>query len=203
MQRLAAAFPLRADWLVLDVGGTPDIWALCPVRPRLVLLNTPRSAEGEPAAPGAAVVFGDGRRLPFADHSFDLAFTNSVIEHVGDEASQLQFANEIRRVGKRYWVQTPNRWFPVEQHLWTPFVHFLPRRLQRAIVPRFSVWRFVARAREDQRRYYLDHYLSTVRLLSARDLRRLFPDARVIRERLLGLSKSLVAARDPADRPSA
>jgi hypothetical protein len=201
MQRLLSVSPLRADWRVLDVGGTLDIWAHCPVCPRLVLLNTPR-AGGEPEPPGTDVVFGDGRCLPFADRSFDLAFSNSVIEHVGDEASQIAFASEIRRVGKRYWVQTPDRWFPIEQHLWTPFIHFLPQSLQRAIVPRFSVWQLLVRVRNDQRRYYLDHYLGTVRLLSMRDLRRLFPEATIIRERIFGLSKSLVAAHGCEDRPS-
>ena len=202
MQRLLAVFPVRADWRVLDVGGTPEIWALCPVRPRLVLLNTPRSMEDGPPPVGADTVFGDGCRLPFADQSFDLAFSNSVIEHVGVEANQIQFADEIRRVGKRYWVQTPNRRFPVEQHVWTPFIHFLPSRLQRAIVPHFSVWGLLARVRDDQRRYYLEHYLNTLRLLSAGELRRLFPGARIIRERFLGLSKSLIAAHGDSNTAS-
>jgi len=194
MRRLQETFSLRPDWRVLDVGGTLDIWAQCPVRPRLVLLNAPRAGEVGAFPGDTDVVFGDGRRLPFPDHSFDLVFSNSVIEHVGDAASQMQFANEIRRVGKRYWVQTPDRWFPVEQHLWTPFVHYLPRDWQRTLVPRVSVWRMLVRVRDDQRRYYFGHYLNDVRLLSQRELRRLFPEAKIIRERFLGFSKSLIAA---------
>ncbi len=68
--------------------------------------------------------------LPFADQSFDLVFSNSVIEHVGSRDTQARFASEIARVGKLFWLQTPNRYFPIEQHLWTPLVHWLPRRWQ-------------------------------------------------------------------------
>ena len=74
---------------------------------------------------------GDGRALPFRDEAFDVVFSNSVIEHVGDAASQRRFAREVARVGRAYWVQTPNRWFPVEQHLLTPLVHWLPKSWQR------------------------------------------------------------------------
>jgi hypothetical protein len=143
---------------------------------------------------GGAVawVAGDGRMLPFRDGAFDVVFSNSVIEHVGEAESQRRFAREVARVGRAYWVQTPNRWFPVEQHLLTPFVHWLPRAWQRALAPRFNLWQFVARPPEDRRRFYVEHYLSDVRLLSAAGLRALFPGARVIRERFAGVTKSLV-----------
>ena len=69
----------------------------------------------------------DGTQLPFADGSFPIVFSNSVIEHV-PKGLQPAFAREIRRVGDRYFVQTPNRWFPIEPHYQMPFVHFLPER---------------------------------------------------------------------------
>lgn len=143
MERFAREFRITAETRVLDIGGTPECWDLIPVRPRLVLLNTPRAKDDLAAA--ATWVAGDGRRLPFADQSFDLVFSNSVIEHVGDAASQRQFAQEVARVGRAYWVQTPNRWFPVEQHLLTPLVHWLPRSWQRAVVPRWTVWSALVR----------------------------------------------------------
>ncbi len=137
---------------------------------------------------------GDGRLLPFPDRSFDLVFSNSVIEHVGDAASQEQFAREVARVGRAYWVQTPNRWFPVEQHLLTPLVHWLPKRWQRALVPRWTVWSAMVRPSPDRHRFYIEHYLEEVRLLTSSDLKRLFPGARLIRERFCGLTKSLIAS---------
>jgi SAM-dependent methyltransferase len=191
MLRFAAELRITAATRVLDIGGTPECWALLPLRPRVTLINTPRAKDDLAAA--AEWVAGDGRALPFRDGAFDVVFSNSVIEHVGDRESQLRFASEIMRVGRAYWVQTPNRWFPVEQHLLTPIVHWLPRTWQRALVPRFNVWQMVTRPAEDRRRFYLEHYLRDVRLVSASELRGLFPATRVIRERFCGWTKSLVA----------
>jgi hypothetical protein len=191
MALLARTVGLTRDTRVLDVGGTIDIWRLAPVMPRLVLLNQAR-ARYEIGA-GEAVVLGDGASLPFADQSFDLVFSNSVIEHVGSRAAQARFAAEIKRVGKQYWVQTPNRYFPIEQHLWTPFVHWLPRKWQTAILKRFSVWQMVTHYSAAERGFYINHYLDSIRLLSAPDLRDLFAGAAILRERFLGWTKSLIA----------
>ena len=193
MALLARTLGLTPDMRVLDVGGTLDIWRLAPVTPRLVLLNQSRARHE--IGPGESVVLGDGVALPFADQSFDIVFSNSVIEHVGDRAAQARFAQEIARVGKRYWVQTPNRYFPVEHHLWTPFVHWLPRSWQRALLPRFSVWQVLTRPDAVSRAFYIGHYLDSIRLLSASDLEALFPAATILRERTLGWTKSLIASR--------
>jgi len=127
----------------------------------------------------------DGTQLPFPDRSFPIVFSNSVIEHV-PKGLQPAFAREIQRVGERYFVQTPNRWFPIEPHYQMPFVHFLPERLLRALNKRFTMgWRKKG-----------EWYETT--LLSASDLRRLFPDATIRRERVLGMTKSLMAVRGAA-----
>src|SRR5271170_5397266 len=193
MALLAKSVGLTADMRVLDVGGTVEIWRLAPVMPRLVLLNQAR-ARYEIGAPEAAVL-GDGTSLPFADQSFDLVFSNSVIEHVGSRAQQARFAAEVARVGKQYWVQTPNRYFPIEQHLWTPFVHWMPRPWQAAVLKRLSVWRILTHATPEQREFYVSHYLDSVRLLGTSDLRALFPGATLLRERFVGWTKSLIACR--------
>lgn len=193
MQRFLAECALTPATRVLDVGGNPLIWATLPpgARPQVVYLNLPRAAEPEDGV--SSWVFADGRQLPFADKSFDLVFSNSVIEHVGSLAAQKQFADEIQRVGRAHWVQTPNRWFPVEPHLLTPLIHWLPRSWQRVLVPRVSVWALTAEVDQLQRQYMLDHYLNDIRLLTARELVSLFPESRLIRERALGWTKSFVA----------
>ena len=195
MARFAGEMGITSETRVLDIGGTPDNWRLLSTPPRLVLLNTPRAAADLEGAP--VWIAGDGRALPFRDAAFDVVFSNSVIEHVGDAASQRQFAREVARVGRAYWVETPNRWFPVEQHLLTPLVHWLPRSWQRALVPRFNWWRMLVPVSPDRRDFYIDHYLRDVRLLNAGQVRALFPGARILRERVLGITKSLVAVGRP------
>lgn len=184
---------------VVDVGGNRAIWQSVPEsrRPQVTFVNLPRAFE--PGDEGTRLVFADGTRLPFADASFDIAFSNSVIEHVGGPAAQRAFADEIRRVARAYWVQTPNRRFPVEQHLLTPVVHWLPRGLQRRVVPAANVWKFVANPDRDQASFYYSHYLNDIRLLTASGMRDLFPDAHLLRERFAGLTKSLIAWRAAVD----
>ena len=133
--------------------------------------------------------------LPFKDLAFDVVFSNSVIEHVGARADQERFAQEVGRVGHRYWIQTPNRHFPVELHVMFPFVHDLPKSWQRPILNRFTVWQLLVRPTEQERLSYVDHVLNDLNLLDASELQALFPSGTVISERVLGLPKSLVAIR--------
>lgn len=195
MKRFEREFGIGAGTLVLDIGGTPECWNLMAARPRIVLLNLPQ-AIGEPAGEELRVA-GDGRLLPFRDGAFDVVFSNSAIEHVGGKSSQESFARELARVGRGYWIQTPNRWFPVEQHLPTPFIHWLPKAWQRAIVPRCNLWNALSRVTPERRRFYVHHFLRDIRLLGPREMRGLFPGARLIRERFCGIAKSLIAVRRP------
>ena len=133
-------------------------------------------------SPNVTVQVGDATAMPFADKEFPLAFSSSVIEHI-PKALQPTFANEIRRVADRYYVQTPNRYFPVEPHYQFPLFQFLPLRLQRALNKRFTLgWQEKGSWEE-------------ITLLSARDLQRLFPDGEIHRERVFGLTKSLMVVR--------
>ena len=189
MAAFARRMGIAASTRVLDIGGTPDCWDLVEARPRVTLVNMPRAGEGL----GARWVAGDGCALPFRDGAFDVVFSNSVIEHVGDLNRQRRFAAEVRRVGLAYWVQTPYRCFPVEQHLLTPLLHWLPKPWQQRLIPRWNLWSVLVPARPDQRRFYIEHYLRDVRLLGVRDVRLLFPGARILRERFCGWTKSLIA----------
>jgi SAM-dependent methyltransferase len=134
-------------------------------------------AADRPDYPGTRFVRGDARALPFEPGSFDIAYSNSLVEHL-DPADRARFAAEIRRVAGRYWVQTPNRYFPIEPHVLLPGFQFLPeaarRRLWRLGMPRTPY--------------------EPIELLGAAELRRLFPDAVILCERFLGLTKSLIAA---------
>jgi hypothetical protein len=179
MSELWIRLGLQPDDRVLDVGGLPFNWSLLPKAPRLVMLNV-ALPNGPTPGPPVAWVVGDGRRLPFEDRAFDLVYSNSVIEHVGDFESQRRFAEECRRVGRGYYVQTPNRRFPVEVHLMRPVIHWLPRRVQERMLRRRKGW-----------------FLREIRLLDRSEMGSLFEDAEIWHERVLGLSKSLIAVRRP------
>lgn len=194
MATLFRLLRIAPETTVLDVGGTNDLWQLAPFLPRLVILNQPRASADVGAGP--SMVYADGLALPFADRSFDLVFSNSVIEHVGNERAQQTFAREVARVGAAYWVQTPHRGFPVEQHLWTPLLHWLPQRAQKRLLERhITPWEWLARPKPDEREFYVAHYCESVRLLGRRQMRSLFPDASIFSERSLGWPKSLIAYR--------
>src|SRR5579875_2428417 len=117
MRLFERTFSVSSHTRILDVGGSPAIWQFLSSRPQVTILNFPSALE--PGTHGMELVAGDGCQLPFADRAFDIVFSNSVIEHVGGPAAQKRFAEEIMRTGKRYWVQTPDRSFPVEPHLLT------------------------------------------------------------------------------------
>jgi 2-polyprenyl-3-methyl-5-hydroxy-6-metoxy-1,4-benzoquinol methylase len=174
---------LRPDDRILDVGAG---WGAAlerfnTVNPIVALDLNPIESDWL-AAPNVTVVQGDATNLPFGDAEFDVAFSNSVIEHVPHEL-QPAFASEVRRVATRYFVQTPNRYFPIEPHYQLPLFQFLPEGTRRALNRRFTLgWQ--AKGQWEQ-----------IDLLSSTDLRRLFPDAEIHRERILGLSKSLIAVR--------
>jgi hypothetical protein len=177
-------FHINSETRVLDVGGGRFNWTFLSEQPQLVFCNL------FPASTPDWVV-ADGRNLPFADNAFDVVYSNSVIEHLGSVESQRAFAREVRRVGVRYYVQTPNRWFPVEPHLLTPLIHWFPHSLQRRLLRNFTIWGLVTRpSRED-----CGNFLSEVRLLDKVELEELFPEAAIWHERVLGFTKSLIVVK--------
>ena len=193
MRLFEQTFRISPQTRILDVGGSPEIWQFSPVTPQLTLLNFPSALAG--AQEGIRQVAGDGRMLPFGDQAFDIVFSNSVIEHVGDGLDQKRFASEVSRVGRYYWVQTPNRRFPVELHLMMPLIHYLPKPLQLGVVNRFTVWELLVKPGEFERAAYINHFLNELRLLDPPALQALFPDAQIRSERTLGITKSLIAVR--------
>ena len=184
MKRFVRMMQPTPDTTILDVGGCEDFWAMLEIEPRVTLLNV----RPEPGNRFRRVL-GDGCSLPFADQSFDMVFSNSVIEHVGGWERQQRFAEEVRRVGRRYWVQTPDIRFPIEPHLLAPFIHWLPRAARYRLAGACTPWAWLTKPSLEQVRAVVDE----IRLLSAGEMAILFPGATLVRERLLGLSKSVIA----------
>ena len=116
--------------------------------------------------PTASLIVADGCCLPLASGSFDWVFSNAVIEHVGDWERQKQFAEEVRRVHRKgFFVATPNRKFPLEPHTLLPFFQFLPKAIQK-VGGKLSL-----------RKLYNDP--SEIRMLDAKELSTLFPEAHI------------------------
>jgi SAM-dependent methyltransferase len=187
-------FDVREGTRILDLGGGPHLWDLAQVLglplPRVTILNIRPPGNGSlPAC--ATWVIGDAVSAPFDDFSFDVAFSNSLIEHLTDWDSQCTFASEVRRLAPNYFVQTPDRHFPVEPHFITPFMHWLPKHIQRLLVRHFTVWGILQRPNRE----FVESVVAELRLLSRTEMTRLFPDANIVTEKFAGISKSILACR--------
>ncbi|HLE98598.1 MAG TPA: class I SAM-dependent methyltransferase [Gaiellaceae bacterium] len=125
--------------------------------------------------PAVRYVQGDACALPFEDGAFDVVFSNAVIEHVGDRERQRLFVSEALRVGRRAFITTPNRRFPIEVHTRLPLVHWLPGRLSHPLYRRAG-----------------KGFATEIHLLSRRTLESLFPG----RVRVVNLGLTLVAIVD-------
>lgn len=192
MARFSEIMRPSPDDEIIDIGGTALNWRYLDVTPRLTLVNPNAASQDRSAlAPGMALVEGDATALDFADAAFDIAFSNSVIEHLYTAAAQRRFAEEAGRVAERLWIQTPAREFFLEPHLLTPFVHWLPDGVKRRLYRNFTVWGLVNRPSRDE----VDDLVAEIQLLTRADMERLFPDCELIVERWLGMPKSYIAYR--------
>lgn len=190
----------KSSATILDIGGRGEYWSLLdPKYRKLVHIVTVNREEemGWEKAPldndlQIEAVTGDGTSLPqFADGSFDIAHSNSVIEHVGLYSQMADFAAETRRIGRAYYLQTPNFWFPLEPHYGIPFFHWLPETTRLYLHSHSNVG-FVRRTTFEDAMARVDH----TRIVSRRVLKHLFPDGVQASERFALLTKSLIVYRD-------
>lgn len=195
--------PLESD-RILDLGGEGGgyIRSILPEAPLIFSADIDpdmiRKSSGHGVIP---VLLNENEPLPFPDNHFDIVFCSSVIEHVtvikkemeqivsGSEfkrlaaVSQTFFADEIRRVGKSYFVQTPYKYFPLESHSRLPvFLVLLPRSWQIRLIRFFNRF-WIARTHPDWN------------LLTVKDMKALFPEAEIIKERIFGFTKSIMAVK--------
>ena len=174
---------------IVDLGGTVQMWSLVEHDYRITLVNLPGGygADADAAkAAGIDFVLGDACDLKatFGSQSFDVVFSNSVIEHVGGAERQAAFANEVRRLAPAYWVQTPSDRFPIEPHTGVPYYFRLPQSAREAL----------------ERRWYakLPAWTETIRgttVLSRARMQELFPDADLFIEKKFLFEKSYACYR--------
>jgi SAM-dependent methyltransferase len=181
LRRLTAGLPRPIS--ILDVGGTIDFWTGCTDEYGITLINQ----FPQPSYWKHTCLIGDACSLPFPDHSFDVVFSNSVIGHVGGWDRQTKMAHEIRRVGRSYFIQTPNHHFPIDWRTMVPFFHWLSPSHQAWCLCRFRVGKYLRCSAATAL------WLSTrVRNVTYGEIQRLFPGAIISREKLVGLTKSFV-----------
>ncbi len=175
---------------ILDVGVTPaqsiedsnyfEKWY--PHSNRVTATSIEDASYLEAAYPGLTFIQASGHDLPFGDRQFDIAFSSAVIEHTGNRDQQRKFLLELLRVSNRFFVTTPNRWFPIELHTFLPFLHWLPQRHYQMTLKRLgqSSWAST----------------ENLNLLDETSLRALFPAATTVMitgTRVVGLRSNLVA----------
>jgi SAM-dependent methyltransferase len=180
--------PSSAD-LVLDVGVIDTAWrssnpleAGYPWPERITAVGLESMPTFQRLFPSVKFVVADGRSLPFADKTFDIGYSNAVVEHVGSLADQRQFVSELLRTCRRVFISTPNAHFPIDPHTLLPFVHWLPRSVRHPILraTRNGQW-----ASE-----------SALRPISVNELRSMFPreaSVRIVRQRVLGMTTVITA----------
>lgn len=178
---------------ILDVGGTQTVWERIGFADQpdvhIVLLNLNKMPANHWNMESLA---GDGRSMPqFKDKEFDIVFSNSVIEHVGGIEGARSMAEEVRRVGKNYYIQTPYRYFPIEPHFFFPMWQFLPVSLRTTLVQNFQLgWE---QKRPDRKN--AEEQVRSIYLLTRKEMKKLFPEATTLQEHLLGLPKSIQCYR--------
>jgi hypothetical protein len=174
---------------ILDVGGDRGAWIGSGYERQVTLLNL---SFGERPPPFEYVV-ADARAMGMVGTgAFDVVHSNSLIEHVGSWDDQQAAAREIARVGRRYWVQTPYRHFPLEPHYLFPFFQYLAPGLQKRVA---VAWPLSHYRRGGVPPDHILAELSRLRLLNREELRALFPQAETLAETVAGWPKSLVAYR--------
>jgi hypothetical protein len=169
---------------ILDLGGQPMIWSSVTLKLNITILNLPGIARQHyESNHNITYVEGDACNVAgYEDHRFDIVFSNSVIEHIGDDEKQAEFAREVTRLGRSYWVQTPSKYFPIEAHCGMPFWWFYPERLRQYFITR---WRRKLPAWTEM--------IEGTRVLEIGRLQTLFPKATIKTERLFAIPKSYIA----------
>ncbi|MGI9325642.1 MAG: class I SAM-dependent methyltransferase [Pseudomonadales bacterium] len=182
---------LPKPYSILDIGGTEGFWETMGFLPSrdfdLTIVNLQESPPSKHS--NVTVVTGDACELnQFSDSQFDIVFSNSVIEHVGNEDKRLSMAREIKRVGRRYFIQTPNRHFPIDPHFPFPLFQFYPLSVQATLLQLLPL-AWVGRISQRDRAI---EAAKSVDLLSLKEFSQLFPGSKLYKEKLFGLNKSFV-----------
>ena len=178
---------------IIDIGGTEIFWETIGLNyikeknVKITLINLEKKEVSNSKI--FNFVIGNGCSLDFNDNSFDLSFSNSVIEHVGNYDNMIKFAKESKRVAKYFYYQTPNFWFPFEPHSWFPFFQFLPDPIKFLLITKINLGHY------KKQNNYLEaiKVVQDAKLIDKKLLLNLFNnDGIIINEKFFFLNKSLI-----------
>ena len=180
---------------ILDLGGTYLFWTALEFKylaqSEITLVNVSPFKIPDNAPPNVSGIQGDATNLPFIpDRSYDVAFSNSCIEHVGRKPEWEKMAREMMRIGQCYFLQTPNQYFPIDPHgPFVPLLHLMPTETRIFVLRHLKSLNITSREQAIQKVNY-------AHMLTYRDLRALFPNGTIWRERFMGLTKSFIIYGD-------
>lgn len=187
----------KGSCTVLDLGGTEQYWDIGSDflqdnadRIHVTLVNTDPIDVKKPRLFTALQGSATDEAL-LQGQSFDFVHSNSVIEHVGQFADMRLFAANVRRLAARYYIQTPNYWFPYEPHFRFLGFQYLPERLRIEMLHRFPLGFFSRQRDWNDASWLVRHH----RLLSAGQMKALFPEAEIKFEKVIFFNKSVIAVR--------
>jgi predicted SAM-dependent methyltransferase len=174
---------------ILDIGGTENFWlnrGMSYDEVDITLINLNKI---EVTTSHFKNLQGSALDLNmFEDKEFDIVFSNSVIEHLYTGENQKKMADEIMRVGKFFFVQSPNKYFFMESHFVLPLFQFLPKSFQLFILTKTKL----SRGKRRELAWAKD-YLEQLKLLSRTDMKKLFPGSQISAEKILFMNKSFTA----------
>jgi SAM-dependent methyltransferase len=174
---------------VLDLGATPDqslpesnfFEQWYPYPQKIIASSFEDASFLVYQYPGVSFVRTEKMELPFADKSFDLVFCSAVLEHAGPREKQQKLIDEILRIGRSFFITTPNRWFPVEFHTILPIIHWLPKPIHRSFLKRINLF------------FWAD--VENLNLLSSHSIRKMFPQSCTVhlkKQRLIGMTSNVI-----------
>ncbi|MBR7191554.1 class I SAM-dependent methyltransferase [Gordonia sp. SCSIO 19800] len=172
---------------IIDLGGTPDFWRNVEEKPAHVTVVNLRDAE---SSTRIRAVKGDACNPPpdLLGENFDLAISNSLLEHVGGHAQRARLADVIHQCASRHWVQTPYRYFPIEPHWMAPGFQFLPFEARVRLSQRWKI----GHIRTQDRKTAIER-VNEIELIGISQMTDYFPNSEIWREKSLSLTKSIVA----------
>lgn len=195
----------RKEDRILDLGSKDGTYIASVIRYRnnvyMADIDVNALEEGRKKFGFNTLLLDEDSRIPVPDKFFDIVHCSSTIEHITVNKNEVEkykssrkfsrvafehqrrFANEIRRVGKKYFVQTPNKCFVIKSHTWLPLVNFLPRSILIKIISFLNASTWPKKTQADWN------------LLCKQQMQELFPDAEIVKEKVLALTKSIMAIK--------